>query len=69
MCIPPKSHWTAGKPERPASRQVYGQKEVIAKRDVAVLGCANASGYTASYDGKPWHDLLIPPGLRFRMPR
>lgn len=36
--------------------------EVIAKRDVAVLWCANASEYTASYGGKPWRYLLIPHG-------
>lgn len=36
--------------------------EVIAKRDVAVLWCANASDYTASYGGKPWRYLLIPHG-------
>lgn len=36
--------------------------EVIAKRDVAVLWCANASEYTASYAGKPWRYLLIPHG-------
>lgn len=35
---------------------------VIAKRDVAVVWCANASEYTASYGGKPWRYLLIPHG-------
>jgi len=36
--------------------------EVLAKRDVAVLWCANATSYTATYAGKPWSYLLVPHG-------
>jgi type III restriction enzyme len=36
--------------------------EVIAKRDIAVIWCANASEYTASYGGKPWRYLPVPHG-------
>lgn len=36
--------------------------EVLAKRDVAVLWCARATGYTATYRGKPWTYLLVPNG-------
>jgi len=33
---------------------------VWAKRDAAVKWCEHASGYTATYGGKPWQYLLIP---------
>jgi type III restriction enzyme len=33
---------------------------VLAKKDVAVKWCANASVHAASYGGKPWKYLLIP---------
>lgn len=35
-------------------------KDVLAKRDVAVQWCAWASEHAATYGGKPWHYLLIP---------
>jgi type III restriction enzyme len=34
--------------------------EVLAKRDVAVTWCKQASDYAAGYGGKPWKYLLIP---------
>jgi len=34
--------------------------EVLAKRDVAVKWCRQASDYAAGYGGKPWTYLLIP---------
>ena len=34
--------------------------QVVAKRDVAVTWCRQASNHTASYKGKPWKYLLIP---------
>jgi type III restriction enzyme len=34
--------------------------EVLAKRDVAVTWCRQASDYAASYGGKPWKYVLIP---------
>ncbi len=33
---------------------------VLAKKEVAVKWCANASSHARSYDGKPWCYLLIP---------
>ena len=33
---------------------------VLAKKEVAVKWCANASTHARSYDGKPWRYLLIP---------
>jgi type III restriction enzyme len=33
---------------------------VLAKKDVAVKWCSNASTHTQSYGGKPWRYLLIP---------
>ena len=33
---------------------------VLAKKDAAVKWCINASNYTATCQGKPWHYLLIP---------
>jgi type III restriction enzyme len=35
-------------------------KDVLAKRDVAVRWCAWASQHAASYNGKPWQYALIP---------
>lgn len=45
--------------EPKASNQM-ADEEVLAKRDVAVKWCKQASDYTASYGGKPWKYLLIP---------
>lgn len=33
---------------------------VLAKKDVAVEWCANATEHTTAHGGKPWHYLLIP---------
>ena len=33
---------------------------VLAKKEVAMKWCANATNYTASFGGKPWRYLLIP---------
>jgi len=35
-------------------------KDVLAKRDVAVQWCAWATEHAETYGGKPWHYLLIP---------
>jgi len=32
----------------------------LAKKEVALAWCANASNHAASYGGKPWRYLLIP---------
>lgn len=45
--------------EPKASNQM-NDEEVIAKRDVAVKWCKQASEYTSSYGGKPWKYVLIP---------
>lgn len=37
-----------------------GDAEVLAKRDVAVKWCKQASQHVLTYDGKPWQYLLIP---------
>ena len=34
--------------------------EVLAKKDVAVQWCKQASDYAQTYGGKPWKYLLIP---------
>jgi type III restriction enzyme len=33
---------------------------VIAKKEVAIKWCANASDHASTYGGKPWRYLLIP---------
>jgi len=33
---------------------------VLAKKEVALEWCANASNHAATYSGKPWRYLLIP---------
>ena len=35
-------------------------EDVLAKRDVAVEWCHNASAYTHAHNGKPWQYALIP---------
>lgn len=44
----------------PKARGEMEDEEVIAKRDVAVTWCKQASEYAASNGGKPWKYLLIP---------
>ncbi len=45
--------------EPKASNQMT-EPEVLAKRDVAVTWCKQASDHARSYGGKPWTYLLIP---------
>ncbi|HEY7088681.1 MAG TPA: hypothetical protein VH518_11370 [Tepidisphaeraceae bacterium] len=45
--------------EPKASNQMT-DAEVLAKRDVAVTWCKNASAHAKSYGGKPWRYLLLP---------
>lgn len=44
----------------PKRRTELNEPVVLAKKDVAVQWCANASAYMASCGGKPWSYLLIP---------
>lgn len=44
----------------PKSRKELDDRIVLAKKDVAVKWCANASTHAQSYGGKPWLYLLIP---------
>jgi len=44
----------------PKAKNEMNDPQVIAKRDVAVTWCKNASDYAATYGGKPWKYLLIP---------
>ena len=44
----------------PKARNEMTDPEVLAKRDVAVKWCKQASDHAASYGGKPWQYLLIP---------
>jgi type III restriction enzyme len=44
----------------PKAKNEMTDPQVIAKRDVAVKWCHNASKHAASYGGKPWKYLLIP---------
>lgn len=44
----------------PKMRKEVEDPIVIAKKDVAVKWCANASTHAQSYGGKPWQYLLIP---------
>ena len=44
----------------PKARNEMTDPQVVAKRDVAVKWCQNASTHAASYAGKPWKYLLIP---------
>jgi len=44
----------------PKARNELEAADVIAKRDVAVKWCQNATAHAKTYDGKPWSYLLIP---------
>jgi type III restriction enzyme len=44
----------------PKARNELEGPDVIAKRDVAVKWCQNATAHTKTYGGKPWSYLLIP---------
>jgi len=44
----------------PKMRKELDDAIVLAKKDVAVQWCANASAYATSYGGKPWTYVLIP---------
>ncbi len=44
----------------PKAKNEMDDPIVIAKRDVAVRWCVNASNHAASYGGKPWSYVLIP---------
>jgi type III restriction enzyme len=44
----------------PKMRKELDDPLVLAKKQVAVSWCANASGHALSYGGKPWQYLLIP---------
>ena len=34
--------------------------DVVAKKNVAIQWCANASAHARSYGGKPWKYVLVP---------
>jgi type III restriction enzyme len=44
----------------PKARSEMDDPKVIAKRDVAVKWCKQASDYAKTYHGKPWQYVLIP---------
>ena len=44
----------------PKAKNEMEDPVVLAKRDVAVKWCNQASAHAASYGGKPWHYVLIP---------
>jgi type III restriction enzyme len=44
----------------PKRRDEMADAEVVAKKDVAVKWCKQASAHTKTYKGKPWKYLLIP---------
>ena len=44
----------------PKMRKELDDPVVLAKKDVAVNWCMNASRHAASYNGKPWQYVLIP---------
>jgi type III restriction enzyme len=44
----------------PKDRNKLDAADVIAKRDVAVKWCQNATAHAKTYDGKPWSYLLLP---------
>ena len=43
------------------------EKDVLAKRDVAIQWCGWASEHARTYAGKPWRYALIPPTSSPRM--
>jgi type III restriction enzyme len=45
--------------EAKASNQL-NDSMVLAKKDVAVKWCANATNHSATYGGKPWRYVLVP---------
>ena len=44
----------------PKARNEMEAPDVLAKKDVAVRWCGQASDYAKTYGGKPWKYLLIP---------
>lgn len=44
----------------PKASNMMTDAEVLAKRDVAVAWCRQASDHSKSYGGKPWTYVLIP---------
>ena len=44
----------------PKMRSELEDPTVLAKKEVAVTWCANASNHTTTYGGKPWRYVLIP---------
>ena len=44
----------------PKMRKELDDPIVIAKKEVAIKWCANASDHASTYGGKPWRYLLIP---------
>jgi type III restriction enzyme len=44
----------------PKMRKEIDDPIVIAKKEVALKWCSNATGHTSTYGGKPWQYLLIP---------
>ena len=44
----------------PKARNEMDDPQVLAKKDVAVTWCQNATNYAATHGGKPWKYLLIP---------
>jgi type III restriction enzyme len=44
----------------PKARNMLEDKEVLAKRDVAIQWCKHATDHAMTYAGKPWRYLLIP---------
>ena len=44
----------------PKAQNEMNDPEVIAKKDVAIQWCKNASNYMLSHGGKPWKYVLIP---------
>ena len=44
----------------PKAKSEMTDPEVVAKKDVAVKWCKQASDHAKTYNGKPWKYLLIP---------
>jgi type III restriction enzyme len=49
----------------PKMRSELTDADVLAKRDVALTWCRNATDYAATYGGKPWVYVLIPHDIIF----